>query len=208
LYSIGKSLIPSTTKGKVLASVAAPIALGAAVSQPSKTLNVVTSAPSELAQFGGDVATFASSPSVKSLKEVFKESPLITTALGIAGVSALGYGASSIIGGALTRSELEKQTEALNRQAVAMESNLGGIATESSLGGIASDQLVKEKPLGSGETAPVAETTTITSGKARSKARRKRNIPQIRQSVRLNILNNAVGQKISNKRYINNEILN
>ncbi len=52
-----KTLIPATLKGKIIAGVAAPVVLGAVIESP-ELLGKAAGAPSELAQFGGDVAGF------------------------------------------------------------------------------------------------------------------------------------------------------
>lgn len=93
--TVAKSLIPSTTKGKVIAAVAAPVVIGAVAEQPGKSLKAVVSAPGELAQFGGDVANLLADPSLANLKEVVTESPLISAGLAAVGVVA---GGSAILG--------------------------------------------------------------------------------------------------------------
>jgi len=183
------SLIPSTLKGKVIAAAAAPIVLGAVIKEPSKTLGAVASAPSELAEFGGDVATFAASPSIETAKEIIKESPIISAGLGILGVAAVGAAAANVVGGVLTREEMKKQTAAFEKQAELMGSSSVGV---------------------SGETAILPERTTITTGKKQYKRHTAKKTPSVRQSVRVNIINKPsnTGIKVYNKRYINERLLN
>lgn len=50
-------------------------------------------------------------------------------------------------------------------------------------------QLLPEKPVGAAEIAPTAPTTTITTGERRYKRRRAKISPAVRQSVRVNIIN-------------------
>lgn len=104
-----KSLIPKTIKGKVIAAVAAPIVVGAVIKEPTKVLSKVAAAPSELAQFGGDVATFAAEPSLETAKQIIKESPIISAGLALAGVAAVGVGAAGVVGGIRTRQELKNK---------------------------------------------------------------------------------------------------
>ena len=71
-------------------------------------------------------------------------------------------------------------------------------------------QLITEKPVGIDGQVPITpETATITTGKTPSKRRRAKKTPSVRQSVRVNIINKpvATGIKISNKRYLNHELL-
>lgn len=57
-------------------------------------------------------------------------------------------------------------------------------------------QLVTEKPVGiQGEVPITPETTTITTGKTPSKRRRATKTPSVRQYVRVNVINQAVGMR-------------
>jgi hypothetical protein len=196
-----KSIIPKTAKGKVIAAVAAPIATGAIIREPTKTATTLINAPSELAQFGGDIASFAAAPSMSSAKNIFKESPLISTALIGAGVAGAGAAVTSAVSGYLTREEMEKQTKALEAQTAAIAA--GG------LGGIGTTQLIKEQPMGDGGTVTTPQTTTVSTEKRRYKRRTSKKEPLVRNSIRLNILNNPVGLKInSTKKYLNERLYN
>lgn len=71
-------------------------------------------------------------------------------------------------------------------------------------------QLIKEKPLGiEGETPITPQTATITTGKKKYKRRKVKKSPSVRQSVRVNIINRPTntGLRITNKRYLNKELL-
>ena len=71
----------------------------------------------------------------------------------------------------------------------------------------AKEQFIPSKPIGiKGETAITPQTTTITTGKKPTRRRTAKKTPSVRQSVRVNISNKAIGLKI-NKRYINQELL-
>ena len=71
------------------------------------------------------------------------------------------------------------------------------------------EELISEKPLGEEDAPITAETTTITTGKAPSKPRKKKKTPSVRQSVKINIIASprAIGQQLINKKYIKNEML-
>lgn len=70
--------------------------------------------------------------------------------------------------------------------------------------------LIQEKAIGiPGETPITPETAPITKKKRAYKPRRAIKTPSVRQTVKINILNkpSAIGMKITNKRYISQEIL-
>ncbi len=60
-----------------------------------------------------------------------------------------------------------------------------------------------------GQTPLTPETTTVSTGKRRYKRRRAPKMPQVRQSVRVNVISRpvATGIRVTNKRYINERIL-
>jgi len=69
--------------------------------------------------------------------------------------------------------------------------------------------LPTEKPVGI-EGAPITpETVSLTEKKRPYKARRAKKVPSVRQLVKINIINRpvATGMRITNKRYISQEIL-
>lgn len=195
------ALIPTTIKGKIIAAVAAPVVVGALVQSPGAVIGAVAKAPGELAQFGADVSSFAVNPSISSAIEIVKESPLIS-----AGAAALGVGAAAglvipAVSGILTREEMQKQTEAFERQAAAAESGLvagtGGSAT-----------LPKEKLLITDDTGiSTPQTTTISTGKRRRKRAIKKESPSVRQNVQVIVKNAATGLRIRNERYLNTRVL-
>lgn len=204
--SVAKSLIPVTTKGKIIAAVAAPVAIGAFAKEPIKTAQLITKAPSELGQFGGDIASFAANPSLESAKQIIKESPVLSAAAAVTGVAAVGSGVSSAVSNYLTRKEMKEQTEIFSEQLETMQQTTKTPMPEfSTLPYSTGYSLPTEKTLQTDEGTPItAETTTISTGKRKRRARLKEK-PSVRQSVRLNIVQSsrAIGQQISNKRYIN-----
>lgn len=181
-----KVLIPATLKGKVIAGVTAPIALGAVIQSP-ELLGKAAGAPSELAQFGGDVAKFAADPSADTFKDILEESPVISAVVAGAGIVVAGKAVLPAISGYLTREEMEKQTAALEKSAAAAGGNYIG-----------------------GGSPILPATSTITTGRKPYKRRAAKKTPSVRQSVVVSIINKPVtaGIRISNKRYIKNELLN
>jgi hypothetical protein len=197
LLASAQALIPATTKGKIIASIVAPVALGAVIKTPS-TLGKVAELPAELGQFGGDVSTFIAEPSLASAKEILKESPIISATLGAVGLVAVGTGVANVVSGVLTRKEMEEQTAIFQEQADLMAQGQSG-------------QLIKEKSLGSGGIAPTQETQDLTPSRKRRKSRTAKKTPSVMQSVRLNIINNnknAYSVQRIKERYINEPLYN
>lgn len=111
--TVAKAVTPKTPKGIVTAAIATPVVFGAVLKEPTKTIKAAVSAPSELAQFGGDIATFAANPSVSNAKNIIEQSPLISAAAGIVAGAGIIKAGSSIIGGALQREAIQDQTKTL-----------------------------------------------------------------------------------------------
>jgi len=190
-----KALIPSTAKGKIIAAVAAPIAIGAVVQAPVQTAKAVASAPSELAEFGGGIAKLITQPSVESAKELFEDSPILTT---LTGAALVGGAAKSILPAIATT----RQTAAINEQTEALKSITGGVS------GI----LPVEKEAVVGSTKPITPPTeTISAGVKRKPSRKRLKAPVSPNiSQRVNIMvsnkNSSVGIRQS-KKYLNREVL-
>jgi len=198
------SVIPTTTKGKIIAAVATPVIVGAVTREPEKTLSTAINAPKELSQFGGDVATFAASPSIDTARAVITESPIISSAVAVAAAGAVGSVVAPVVGGYLQRETIQEQTKTLEKAISTAqpipESGIIKVPPQS-------EQLQKEQPLGDGGSAPLPETTIINAPKKRYKRRQKQKTPSVRQSVKININNRPVGLKIENKRYLNELII-
>ena len=196
------TLIPATIKGKIIAAVAAPVIIGAVVKEPAKILTAVTKAPSELAQFGGDVAGFAADPSLETAKQIIKESPIISA--GVAAAAAIGIGAAVIpaISGVLTREEMKKQTEAFERQAAATEA---GVTVIDKSGAFST--LPYSAPV-----APVsAATQKVTAARVSTGRKRRPTVPVInniiqKTSVLVNNRSSSVGVR-QTKNYLNRLVL-
>jgi hypothetical protein len=196
------SLIPTTLKGKAIAAVAAPVVIGAVASQPLKAAEAVAKAPSSLANVGANVANLVADPSLKNVKTLITENPVLVGGAAAAGAVAAGAGAAGLVSGYLTRQELEKQTEALERSAAAAEGAILGEGT--------GQVLEKEKVTATDEGKAITpETTTITTGKKRYRRATIKEKPSVRQNVRVIVANRATstGLRIRNERYLNQRIL-
>jgi hypothetical protein len=183
-----KSLIPTTTKGRITAAIAAPVVVGAISKQPVASLKFVAKAPGELSQFGGDVASFATNPSLESAKQIIKESPVISAA---AGLVIVGGAAKAIIPAIATA----RQTEAIQEQTEAIKgvSALPAATKE--------EKAISVMPA---QPATLAQTQTIskTSVRVHRKPRIKEKPLNVSQRVNVIVSNNK-----TEKKYLNTIVL-
>lgn len=179
-------LIPSTTKGKVIAAVAAPAVIGAVVNQPVKSLTTVAKAPSELAQFGGDIANFAATPSVESGKQLVTQSPLLASAAGL----LIAGGAVSKLAPAIATA---RQTEAIQEQTQA-------ILDQKEITVV--DKSAEFKAMPSNQIAPTSEVApqvqSVSKGATTPKKRKKTVSKPVIASMRQNV-NVIVSNRQTNK---------
>lgn len=182
--AVAKTLIPATLKGKVIGAIVAPIAIGAVIQSPAligKTLD----APAELAEFGAGLGGVIADPSIGAFVELVKGSPVI----------------SAVIGGAV-----------LGTGALAVGSIVSGIQTRKAIKGIGDIEISPAVGVAGGvvQSPILPETVTVSPTTTQPKRRRAIKKQPIRQSVRINIVNRpaTTGLRITNKRYINNELLN
>ena len=185
---VTKAIIPKTIKGKILGITAG--FLGGGILLESKkarefvkeTAVGVLGKPEEVIGFGIQVGKFIEDEKEEQpgVLEGFKKAGIV------GGLAALGIGAVVV-----APKVIEKVKEWRE--------------------GRPEEQLVKEKPIGiEGESVITPETTTITTGRKPYKRRKAKITPSVRQSVRVNIINKAIGtgMRITNKRYLSQELLN
>lgn len=187
-------LIPATTKGKVIAAVATPVAVGAVVEKPKETTKAIISLPSNLANVGANIATLATDPSISNAVNLVKENPLIVggaaAAAGVASAAVL----SNTIQGSLTRSQIAEQTEVLK--------DIQNVTTSPT-----TSNQVQTIPATTGSSSaavtpvlPQTQTLTTTTGSASTKRKKSTRKPlqsKISQSVRVNV----VGVSSANRTY-------
>ena len=194
---VAKALIPTSTKGKIIAGVSAPVVIGALAREPKAVIQKVAKAPSELAQFGGDIATFATNPSLKSGKEIIANSPIISVGAGLLGAGGLVKTIAPAIGGYLQKEAIQEQTEVLK--------DIGGYNV------IDKSPIFTTQPVNSGVATPITpQVKEVSSGIPRAKKKSKKSkLPSsINQNVQVVVQNrnNNVGLKL-NKTFIKNEAL-
>ena len=210
-----QAIIPSTTKGKVIAAVAAPVVVGAVIKEPAKAAETALNAPSKLANFGGNLAEVITNPSIEGAKQLVKENPIIAGAAGVAVATGVGLG----VGGLVSTISNIQNTQAVKENTKA---SLGGSSPEVPIAQTVSSLPVsvvdksgefKTPPAATGiaQLTPVTpQTQKISSGvsKKRYKPRKQAKMQPISQKVNVIVSNRSVstGTRI-NAKYINREVL-
>jgi hypothetical protein len=197
LVNAAKALIPGSTKGKVIAAIAAPVVIGAAINQPAKVAQAALNTPASLANFGGNAANLLANPSLANAKTLVTENPLISTLVGGAAVATIGGGVG-----------LAANTVATYLNSKATKENTLGtdggsiVATESQM--LAPEMAASNTPI-------TAQTETVSQGIPRKKSRKKkvsRSIPSINQKVNVIVSNKSSSVGIrSSKKYLNRQLL-
>lgn len=204
--SVGKSLIPETTKGKVIAAVATPVVVGAVINQPKAVAQAVAETPGNLANFGGNVANLVAEPSKENLKTLVQENPLITAGAGAAAALIVGKGVASTVATVSNTMAVKENTKA------SQDTPLPTVAaalpeTKTSSGAVAAAPVASATPV-TPETKPLLATAggSSTSG-TRRKARKSTKPTAINQKVNILINNKSSSVGIANKKFIKEAIL-
>lgn len=189
------ALIPTTTKGKVIAAVVTPVAIGATIKQPEKVAQAIVSTPSGLVNVGGNIANLAANPSIENVKTLVSENPVL---VGGAVATAAAIGVKGILPAIATTT----QTQAIKEQTKAIEATTQGLIVQST----------PEKDIISipaQNNAPIPQTPQTQTIKATTTTKRKRRktkqiMPNISQ--RVNVLVNNDNRRAT-KNYIKREVL-
>jgi len=176
--AVSKEFSKATLGQKTLAVVSAPVVAGALASS-SKLRSAVVEAPSSLASFGGNIGAVAQNPSLKTVKELITEHPILSgvaAATGLVAVGAAGRGVAQI---AATMSNTQAIKEATQSSVMSSNSPLNptSVAGQSALVAPVTDSSVK---------TPIipAPKGTLGGVKRRKKAKEP---SRITQNVRVNI---------------------
>lgn len=202
VLNLGKSLIPKTTGGKIIAGLAAPAVVTAVASNP-KILTEAAKLPGKSAAFGADVGRATANPTKENILNIAKENPLITGL--VVGAGALTLGKTLLpAAGAVTNIQTKESVQDLTEQLKTLPTT-GGVAVADTSKTISTQQA----PF-SPTTAITPATATLPSTTTRArKATRKKQIPQsISQKVNVVVQNknSSVGIKQS-KNYLKRSIL-
>ena len=203
IVAAGGAKVVAGTAAKSAAKVAiahpvktAALGLGAATVLQSETLTkAATKLPSEAAKLTTNVAQLADEPSLEKLKDIVKDSPVLTAALG--GLAAVTVG-KGLLGTAATYMNTKATKE--NTELMAASVGSSAVPVETAQGGI-----VAEKATGNASSAPIPqEYTTISSG-TRKYYKRKSQQNRISQNVRVIVQNKNTG--VSIKKYLKGAVL-
>lgn len=195
------SLIPKTIIGKVATTAAIPIAVGVISKKPVESAKALISAPSNLANFGGNTANLISNPSVDNLKTLFKENPVISTSVVAGAVAVAGLGTAGLVSNYLNTQAVKENTAARSPS-----SQLPFSVTE------VKDDFGSQTVVGTNNqlapSVPQTPQTNIVNDKVSVKRKRRSTkplLPSIRQNVNVMVSNNNT--RVTNKKYINREVL-
>lgn len=107
-----KNLVPSTTKGKLIAAAVVPIAASAVIEKPSLALSV----PKDVLNFQSDAGKLLANPSLSAAKELVTESPVISSLVAAGGVAAVGLGTASIVSNVVNTQAVKRNTEEMRKE--------------------------------------------------------------------------------------------
>lgn len=180
-----------STGGKLATVAAAPVVASVVLTNP-QVVGDVAQAPRSAANFAANASEFINNPSLEKAKETFKENPVITGAIG-AGVALVAGGA---VGAAVNYANTRANTKAVKDNTRALS---GDAAVPT--GAVQSYAVTPND--GISTTAPVLPVTQAISTSRSSglrKRRKSKQIQQVRQSVRVNVVNNSRIQSYIKKR--------
>lgn len=197
--AVASKLIPATTKGKVIAAIATPVAIGAITEKPKETTKAIISLPSNLANVGANIADLATDPTLSNAANLIKENPLIVGGAAIAAGVASAAVLSNTIQGSLTRSQIAEQTQVLKdiQNVTTSPTTSNQIQTIPATTG--------SSPTATSPVLPQTQTITATTGSSSTKRKRSSRKPQqskITQSVRVNVVGVSSANRIT-KKYLN-----
>lgn len=189
------SIIPKSVTGKVALAAAVPVATGALINQPAKTVSAAVAAPSALSNFGGNLANLVAEPSISNLKTLVTENPLISAGLATAAGVAAVKTATSVANIVTT----ERNTKAIE-DSMANPNQITVV-----------DKTASSVPvMNSGVVYPITpQTKSIGAAVPRTgKKRRTIKSPQnISQKVNVIVSNKSSSTGISSKKYIKESVL-
>lgn len=196
--TVAKALTPTTTKGKVIAAAAAIPIAAAITKEPIAAAKTAVKIPVELAKFGGDIASFAVSPSIETGKQIISESPLISSAIGAGVALAAAPIITPIISGALTRETIEEGTQEIT-QAIQSQEQMAITSPIETAAATTLPAAAATTPI-TPETQPLIATAGSASKKA-YKTRTKQKIPSMNQRVNILVNNRATAKYINKRSY-------
>lgn len=170
------SVIPKTLAGKAAVVTAAPIVYGLVKANPQGAQTVVEKAPSQLANFGQNVGSLVSDPSLNNVKEIYKENPVIATTATAAVVGAIGLATAGIVSNISNTLAIKKNTAATQDaiQAISDPATQQITANPSNPQTI---QIINQLPATLPESVPTAEAPTKAKATTKKTTTAKKKAP-------------------------------
>jgi len=169
------------TVGKVAVVGAAPVAAGFVIQNPG-SVGTAAKLPAELTELGSDLGRLVQNPTLETAKETFQNSPVILSALGIAGAATVGRGAANTIATIQNTRAIRESTEA------EIPTSLAGVPALST-------------PVSALQATPASEPVTNATqvigkeAKSVSGSRRRTN-----RTIQVPVINNRVHVEVLNRK--------
>jgi hypothetical protein len=90
---LASTILPTTTKGKIVAAATLPIVASAVINKPSLAVSV----PSDILNFQSNAGKVLANPSVSSVKNLIVENPIISSVVAAGTLATVGYGAANLV---------------------------------------------------------------------------------------------------------------
>jgi len=180
----GFNALPAS--GKAATIVAAPIVIGAVSSNPGLVAQAGT-APSQLSEFGKDIGAVTKNPTVQGFKDVFVNSPVLSTGTALLGIAAIGGGTAAAISTIANTRAIKENTRAIN----APTAPVGVLPTSPAMDLPTSPQ---SGTIAAPQEQPLTPETQVLGKEVKSPTRsiaKRRSTPKasIANAVRVNIFN-------------------
>jgi len=107
-----KSLVPATTKGKIIAAAVVPVVASAVYQKPSLALSV----PKDVLTFQSDAGKLLADPSLSAAKDLVVNSPVISSLVGAGAVTAIGLGGASVVSNIVNTQAVKQNTREMAQQ--------------------------------------------------------------------------------------------
>lgn len=197
ITTAAKALIPSTTKGKIVAG--GTTLLGAGIlAETKKPIQAVSTLPSNIGNFGSNVGKLIDNPTLLQAEKTLKENPLISSIVLGTGAAIVGKGATSAFGAVSsyqTKKAVDELSSTIKQNNTA--NNLLPSAGEIALRDTSTNEVASSTNSFIPQTAVTPATTQMTTTKtgiSKRKTYKKQQLQNISQKV------NVV---LGNKTYIN-----
>lgn len=109
--TVAKAILPTTKKGIAATIVTAPIVYGLIKSNPERSQKLLEEAPAKGAKFGENLGNLINDPSKQNAVDLYKDSPVLTSAALLAALAPLGLGALTLASNVSNTRAVKENTE-------------------------------------------------------------------------------------------------